>query len=113
MAKHPKTIKAKHETHLVRVPPTPLRCIVRHILIAYAASYGFSCFTIYPSPKYAASCGNRDAAYAVSCGKKGDVYTASRGFGVLFREAIPNDNRKSQLRKEITTKSHTTDIKAQ
>ena len=45
--------------------------------------------------------------------KKGDVYTASRGFGVLFREAIPNDNRKSQLRKEITTKSHTTDIKAQ
>ena len=30
--------------------------------------------------------------------KKGDVHTASRSFGVLFKEARPNDNRKSQLR---------------
>ena len=53
---------------------------------------------IHPPPKYAASCGNRDAAYAVSCGKKGDVHTAYRSFGVLFKEARPNDNRKSQQR---------------
>ena len=88
--------------------------MVRNIHGAYAASYGFSCFTIYLSPKYAASCGNRDAAYAVSYGKRGDVHTASCGFDVLIKEARPNENRKSYLReRKTTTKNDTTDINTQ